>query len=468
MESGVWLAAESAAVHAGLQQGRLRPTCVSTTLGAATSIHIRQQQQELPVAPGVRFQQSSPAAALATRQDAPGLQEARSPIEEASPALRRQSDACRTPQTSRSHIDVWGEAGESVIMFDWDDTLFPTRYVWNDERIKWDKVAPCFEPDGHPALGAHAHCSEGVTMREALSQHAKTVAALLRLAVTLGHVVIITLAADGWVDMSIRNFLPELQGLLEELQIDVIYCRVAVPLRYERMVFEEAIDLAKILKARAMTRVLKKFYGTGRSSSARARSWKNVLSVGDSAGERLAIQDVIWRRRQTDSRGAYKECRCKVLKLLDEPDLESLTAELQVVINWLEVLVLYDGDVDLDFEELEEDSPTSAKAPQRFDTPGRSPARQASVGISPSKASEDDGQSEGGDNPGLSSMPLERETDSESEATNPSHFSGMRLRNISRGQNPAANEAAAAGEGDDDPSIELAHAPEWRRVNSSP
>ncbi|CAK0820212.1 unnamed protein product, partial [Prorocentrum cordatum] len=184
-----------------------------------------------------------------------------------------------------------------------------------------------------------------------------------RLAVTLAHVVIVTLAGEGWVETSIRNFLPQLEGILEELRIEVYYCRKSVPARYMRMVHEESNDLTKVLKARTMTQVLKHIYG--RTRSGRPRHWKNVLSIGDSAAERLALQDVLWWRRQKDSRGADRECRCKVLKLIGSPSLEKLTVELQVVASWLQVLVQHNGDMDLDFEELDEDSPVSASRPSR-------------------------------------------------------------------------------------------------------
>lgn len=288
----------------------------------------------------------------------------------------------RTPASVRSHGSVfsspksyysdagscWGEADQTVIMFDWDDTLFPTHYVWSDKRLKWHKLAPCWDPDGDPNMSAYTtqNQPEGtpdMTMREALAEHASTTAALLRLAVTLAHVVIITLAGEGWVETSIRNFLPQLEGLLEELRIEVHYCRKSVPARYKMMMNEEANDLTKMLKTRTMTHVLKHIYG--RSRSGRPRDWKNVLSIGDSAAERLALQDVLWWRRQKDSRGADRECRCKVLKLIGSPSLEKLTVELQVVTSWLQVLVQHNGDMDLDFEELDEDSPVSSNRPAR-------------------------------------------------------------------------------------------------------
>lgn len=289
---------------------------------------------------------------------------------------RRQDDASShevlsptcTIQTSCSHIDSWHKAEETLLILDWDDTLFPTTYVWNDPRLHWTKLAPCFgERDSGGADGASLPADpekpEGPTMRERLEQHAATVIALLRLAVSLARVAIVTLAEDGWVEKSIRHFLPSMEGVLEELGIEVVYARSAIPQRFIRMVQqEECHDLGKLLKTRAFLMVVKSFYrrhGDTRGKPNKERSWKNVISIGDSASERLALQDVIFQRKQKDKNGADKICRCKSVRLLMEPDLEKLIAELQVLSTWLRKLVLYDGDVDLDFSQMEEDSPWS-------------------------------------------------------------------------------------------------------------
>mmetsp|Transcript_110275 Transcript_110275/g.235517 ORF Transcript_110275/g.235517 Transcript_110275/m.235517 type:complete len:441 (-) Transcript_110275:174-1496(-) len=286
----------------------------------------------------------------------------------------------KTPNTSKSHLDSWSEASETIIIFDWDDTLFPTTYVWNDPRLRWDQVAPCLGPDADLSLPAHPDRPEGPSMRDALEQHTNTVSAVLRLATSVSRVAIVTLAQAGWVETSIRNFLPGLESLIKELRIEVIYCRSSVPTRYMRLAREDGQDMCKVLKGRAMARLLKRYYSApvrGRQG----RSWKNVISIGDSPGERLALQDIIFHKRQPDSRGAEKRCRCKVLKMLSEPSLERLTAQMQVVLSWLVQVVHHDSDIDVDFEALLEeggdDSPHSPLSAQRFFTPNTPEALRA-------------------------------------------------------------------------------------------
>lgn len=285
--------------------------------------------------------------------------QAEDPLSPVSPTMGAQ-----TPHTSKSHVEAWQEVSETLIIFDWDDTLFPTTYVWNDPRLRWDRPAPCFGGAlGAATVPAELDWPEGPSMRELLEQHASTASALLRLAKTLGHVVIVTLAEEGWVEMSIRHFQPSLTGLLEDLGIEVICARSSVPPRLLRMATQEGQDLGKVLKTRAMEKVVKRFYGRGRGHNGeKPRSWKNVISIGDSPGERLAVQDVIWRKKQTDSRGVEKRCRCKAVKIASEPHLAQLTAELQVLTMWLRALVVHDDDVDLDFSELDETMETPIDA----------------------------------------------------------------------------------------------------------
>merc|ERR1739848_639384 len=72
-------------------------------------------------------------------------------------------------------------------------------------------------------------------------------------------------------------------------------------------------------------------------------------------GERCALQELVFSRKQEDRQGRHKECRCKVVKLADKPTLHMLTEQIQVLISWLQTAVCYDGDVDVDFAALAKD-----------------------------------------------------------------------------------------------------------------
>ena len=72
------------------------------------------------------------------------------------------------------------------------------------------------------------------------------------------------------------------------------------------------------------------------------RSWKNLVSIGDSTAERFALQDVVYRHVQRGRLGRWKECRCKTLQLFLEPSLEQLQC--------LPALVTHVADVDVEFD----------------------------------------------------------------------------------------------------------------------
>lgn len=257
------------------------------------------------------------------------------------PRTPRPPEEIEGSPLSRSHIDRWSDRDETLIIFDWDDTLCPTSHV---QRC--------------PPQGEEHGCDE------ALQEHQRAVEELLRLAVGLGQVSIVTMASSSWVEESILRVMPGLQTCLVELGIQVVSAREGVGRKRLREAFGDCREPTHYLKRRAMSRVIRDFYETSRRtlkqaiwdmqvshtgcSTRKARSWKNIVSIGDSAAERLALQDLVFKRCQRDRHGRWKECRCKTLKLIAEPDLGQLTAQLRRVAQLLPALVRHDGDADLD------------------------------------------------------------------------------------------------------------------------
>jgi len=75
------------------------------------------------------------------------------------------------------------------------------------------------------------------------------------------------------------------------------------------------------------------------------RPWKNIISIGDSDAERLALQETILHYRK---HGRREECHCKSLRLMHEPGLEDLTKELVDLRELLPEVAFHEGHVDLD------------------------------------------------------------------------------------------------------------------------
>mmetsp|Transcript_20342 Transcript_20342/g.38503 ORF Transcript_20342/g.38503 Transcript_20342/m.38503 type:complete len:381 (+) Transcript_20342:74-1216(+) len=280
--------------------------------------------------------------------------------------------------STASHITGWHERDETMVILDWDDTLCPTTWIRSDPRLQWSELAPCFSHEPEMPLRLvvadnqqRAEMDDGsdstvsplpgairttMSMKEALEQHVQTVVALLKLASELGHVKLVTLAKPAWLESSIANFLPGLVGVLQHFDVEIVYARDSMPERDQFRAANDDRDVGQVLKTKAISGVVKRFYNSGR----RTRSWKNILSIGDSECEKYAVQDVVFRHSQKDHAGHEKRCRCKAVKMLERPDLLFLTGQLQAIISWLAKIAYYDGDMDIDLDDLlEPNSPTS-------------------------------------------------------------------------------------------------------------
>lgn len=85
---------------------------------------------------------------------------------------------------------------------------------------------------------------------------------------------------------------------------------------------------------------------TGFYSRYTHQSWKNVISIGDSVFERDAVRRVVVNRPS-----AKKKCRTKTAKLLDDPDMHELIAQVRVIHDTLGMMVQCDGNLDIEIDE---------------------------------------------------------------------------------------------------------------------
>merc|ERR1712137_207421 len=100
---------------------------------------------------------------------------------------------------------------------------------------------------------------------------------MIRVAKRCGRVVLVTNAERGWVELTCQKFLPMLVPLLEDLK--VLSARSA----YEK----DSIAAPSLWKSLAFQSEISRFYGMLDASCR-----KNVVSLGDSAHERLALLHV--------------------------------------------------------------------------------------------------------------------------------------------------------------------------------
>jgi len=243
---------------------------------------------------------------------------------------------------------------DTLIIFDWDDTLCPTTYLREDAKVWGDEADGADAADPLGSMAKARTVDDSVS--QALKQHVEVATAVLKLAARCGHVAIVTLARQGWVESSSKNLMPTLWDVLEELQIKVTHARCSYPRWKLRSALLDEMDVFRLMKEAAMQRSIKRFYG-----SRPREKGKNVLSIGDSSTERDALLEVIMSQFEAevdDANTAGRRCFCKTVKLPDNPHLLQLTAKLQVLLRCLEAIARHNGDLDLDLstEDLEQGS----------------------------------------------------------------------------------------------------------------
>lgn len=225
---------------------------------------------------------------------------------------------------------------ETVIMFDFDDTLCPTSALMADERFL-----------GMSDLDADCPNDISFECREQLRDLQNAAVRALSRASHFGTVVIVTLAKQQWLEHVLSRIMPDLGAAIKSLGIQVVYARDTVQGRLLRHAKEEGVDIPCLMKTKAMSAVLRSFY-RGR----RGRSWRHIISIGDSDTEKDAILDLAMSRTQFDSYGREDAFRCKVVQLQGDPSVEALTGELELLTDWLELMVLHESDFVIDFEDL--------------------------------------------------------------------------------------------------------------------
>jgi len=228
---------------------------------------------------------------------------------------------------------------DTVIIFDWDDTLLPTWFITHI-------MMPCLPDDlvRGGALPAESPFYAG------LERHASYVRELLSVARAVGHVAIVTLSSRPWVTTSAAWYLPglDLDKLLALLDIPVYYSFEQVSkrtLHRAEALANEGVNPHVICKRWAMHRCLKQYYA-GKYAAKR-----NVIAIGDSHVERDAVKDLMWAYSAFASHFAMPSVLCKTVKLIDEPPLDLLGEELQLLAAWLRNMADHEDDFDFSMDD---------------------------------------------------------------------------------------------------------------------
>jgi len=188
----------------------------------------------------------------------------------------------------------------TITFFDWDDTLFPTSYLnkyKKDEQVK--------EID-----------------KTQLEEFGKVILDTLVVANKHGRVNIVTNSDPGWIEKSLKRFIPDLLPYIAT--IPIIYSKYNHSKNYP----DDPIEW----KYQSFKRVLK--------------NAKSVLSFGDQPADRFSLQRL---------KSNYPSILAKNIKITEAPKLIDLKSQLEHIVNIFESLYESKTAFDLKFklEELE-------------------------------------------------------------------------------------------------------------------
>jgi hypothetical protein len=181
---------------------------------------------------------------------------------------------------------------QNLIVFDWDDTLFPTTHLH-----------PVDESEYGLLLEKYASQLRAVEDRAV---------SLMETCLAVGRVAIITNARRGWVEFSSKKFLPRLHTLIMK-HVQIISARVAYEhlapfdtFKWKQMAFEHLWDNSDLLV---------------RGDSVIT----NMVSFGDSTFEMEAASAFAEKSPNPAN------CYLKLIKLKENPTFDEIKSELDVV-----------------------------------------------------------------------------------------------------------------------------------------
>lgn len=176
------------------------------------------------------------------------------------------------------------------------------------------------------------------------------------------------------MEHSVQKFFPTFQHLVDMHSLQVIYAQecadpeeVAAFMKDQSKTPEEGVAFWTGVKRTAISRELDAFHKKFDIS------WKNVMSLGDSNFERYgtldAVQEYLKREMSGGSvvqtgqtveavspkDGQTKRLRMKTVKMLDEPTVVELTAQLKLLRRWFPHMVDRDDGFDIEFEGTDDD-----------------------------------------------------------------------------------------------------------------
>ena len=201
--------------------------------------------------------------------------------------LQRTDDQVRNEYIERLRYlkvmrDDHPKPHQTITIFDWDDTILPTSYLYH---IGMNKISPHLE----------------MRLKELDLKAAK----LLSKAAKVSKVWIVTNSADSWVESSSKRFLPLTYETIMNKQIPVISARAEYedihPNDPKQWKMESFLDIGDALDSNVLT---------------------NIICLGDSEFEMQAAKRLSRK---------FNQSLVKTLKFKERPSVEELIKEMEAI-----------------------------------------------------------------------------------------------------------------------------------------
>lgn len=198
----------------------------------------------------------------------------------------------------------------NIIIFDWDDTLFPTTWMLSS------KVNPM------RGNGSNTLLLDGINTN-LMNDLDDIVYSILKNSLKYGQVIIVTNAMPEWVHMS-SNSLPKTKKIISK-HIQIISARNKYqhkfpedPYKWKEMTFANIIN---------------------------STNSNNIISFGDADYEYKALLNL------TKIKNPYK-CCLKSIKLMNVPNNATLIDQLKVINKSINKIIMHGGHLELSFKTL--------------------------------------------------------------------------------------------------------------------
>mmetsp|Transcript_12941 Transcript_12941/g.15462 ORF Transcript_12941/g.15462 Transcript_12941/m.15462 type:complete len:275 (+) Transcript_12941:98-922(+) len=210
----------------------------------------------------------------------------------------------------------------SVIVFDWDDTLMSSSWVDREKLIQIDSFS-----------------SLPVVLQQMFSTLEGHVAKCLNEATKLGSVIIITNAEAGWVEYSSKRFMPRLIPILNQTRIvsaRSTYERFypGAPLCWKAAAFAHEANVAfSQIDSESDQNSSTSLHSDSKSSFV----GRQIISFGDSNEERTAVKIA----------AGQLDAIAKSIKFVDLPTPDQLCQQIETVTGWLQWVIGHTSELDL-------------------------------------------------------------------------------------------------------------------------